>query len=300
MSRRLIPYLALFLAVTLRPWCWGADQSPLVEPDVVYGHKDGLAMTLDIFRPAGEPNGATVLYVVSGGWYSRWSPPEQTQTLLQPYLNRGYTAIAIRHGSSPRYGIPDAVSDVRRAVRYLRQNADRLRLDPERFGVLGKSAGGHLALMLGTTGDDGRDAAEEPIETHSSRVAAVVAYVPPTDLRVAVWEAPESLPAYRRYPALDLPLDQAAVHSPLVQVSPDDAPALVIMGGRDELVPAKHGEWIAEKFEQEGVPHKLVVVPGAGHRLGSEETRALVTTETLAWFDQHLGPESQQGSSEPR
>lgn len=290
MSRGLIPYLALSLVVTFQPWCWGADPPP-VESDVVYGRKDGLAMTMDIFRPAGEPNGATVLYVVSGGWYSRWSPPEQTQKLLQPYLDRGYTAIAIRHGSSPRYGIPDAVADVRRAVRYLRQNADALRLDPERFGVLGKSAGGHLALMLGTTGDDGRDAAEEPVEAHSSRVAAVVAYVPPTDLRVAVWEAPESLPAYRRYPALDLPLDQAAAHSPLVQVSPDDAPSLVIMGGQDELVPPRHGEWIAEKFQQNSVPHKLIVVPGAGHGLHGEQTRAMVRAETLAWFDQHLAPE---------
>lgn len=281
--------IVLGVGLSFHSQCSGEDRSrPAIEPDVVYGHKDGLAMTMDIYRPEIEPNGATVLFIVSGGWYSRWAPPEQTQVLLQPYLDRGYHAVAIRHGSSPRYGIPDAAADVRRAVRYLNQSAERLRLDPERFGVLGMSAGGHLALLLGTTGDDGDPAAQDPVERFPSRVAAVVAYVPPTDLRVAVWESPESLPAYRQYPALDLPLAEAGTYSPLTHVSPDDAPSLVIMGGDDELVPPRHGEWIAEAFEQEGVTHKLIVVPDAGHGLEGEETRAMVSRETLAWFDRHL------------
>lgn len=283
----------LGLGIGLDARCRGEDSSeasprPAIEADVVYGHKDGLAMTMDVYRPATEPNGATVLFIVSGGWYSRWAPPEQTQVLLQPYLDHGYHAVAIRHGSSPRYGIPDAVSDVRRAVRYLNQNAERLQLDPERFGVLGMSAGGHLSLMLGTSGDDGDPAAEDEVEKFPSRVAAVVAYVPPTDLRVAVWESPESLPAYRQFPALDLPLAEAGAYSPLTHVSADDAPSLVIMGGDDELVPPRHGEWIAEAFEKEGVTHKLIIVPEAGHGLEGEETRAMVSRETLAWFDRHL------------
>lgn len=264
-----------------------------VQADVVYGHKDGLAMTMDIFRPESEANGATVLFIVSGGWYSRWAPPERTKAIIQPYLDRGYNAIGIRHGSSPRYGIPDAVSDVRRAVRFLNHQADPLQFDPQRLGVLGMSAGGHLALMLGTTGDDGNPLAVDPVERHPSRVAAVVAYVPPTDLRIAVWEAPESLPAYRQFPALNLPLKEAAIYSPLTNVSSDDSPALVIMGGDDELVPAKHGERIAEAFKREGVPHKLVVVPEAGHGLEGEETQAMVARETIAWFDRHLGAEDQ-------
>lgn len=274
--------------------CWGQeDPHPALQADVVYGHKDGLAMTMDIYRPQVEANGATVLFIVSGGWYSRWAPPEQTKAIVQPYLDRGYSAIGIRHGSSPRYGIPDAVSDVRRAVRYLHQQADSLQLDPQRLGVLGMSAGGHLSLMLGTTGDNGNPLATDPVERHPSRVAAVVAYVPPTDLRVAVWEAPESLPAYRQFPALNLPLKDAATYSPLTHVSSDDAPALVVMGGADELVPAKHGEWIAEAFQREGVPHKLIVVPDAGHGLEGEETQAMVARETIGWFNRHLSVEAE-------
>lgn len=260
-----------------------ASDDLTIEPDVVYGHKDGLALTLDVYRPA-NANRAAVVFMVSGGWYSRWAPPESALPLFQPYLDRGFTVLAVRHGSSPRYSIPEAVSDVRSAIRYIRGHASELEIDPDRIGVLGMSAGGHLSLMLGTTGDDGDSDNGDP----ASRVQAVVALVPPTDLRVAVWDAPESLPAYRNFPALDLPLDKAKDHSPLVHVSPDDAPSLVIMGGQDELVPPRHGEWIAEAFEREGVEHKLLILPDAGHGLEGDENRARMVREATGWFERHL------------
>ncbi|NLE37292.1 MAG: prolyl oligopeptidase family serine peptidase [Pirellulaceae bacterium] len=266
-----------------------AKELPKVEPDVVYGHKDGLAMTMDVLRPEGEANRAAILFMVSGGWFSRWAPPEQTKALFRPYLEKGYTVIAVRHGSSPRYTIPEAVSDVRRAVRFVRKNADRLGVDANRLGAMGMSAGGHLALMLGTTGDDGQRGAADELSRASSRVAAVVALVPPTDLRVAVWEAPESLPAYRRFPALELAMDKAKEYSPVVHVTPDDAPSLVLSGGKDDLVPPKHGRWIEEAFKREGVPHKLVVYPEANHNLGANRaTQTEVVRETLDWFDRYL------------
>ena len=262
--------------------------STQIDADVVYGHKDGLALTMDVYRPVVNANGGAILFMVSGGWYSRWAPPKQTQRVLQPYLDRGYTVMAVRHGSSPRYSIPEAVSDVRRAVRFVRKNAKSLRVDANRLGVLGMSAGGHLALMLGTTGDEGSVGSKDDLGKFSSRVAAVVALVPPTDLRVAVWAAPESLPAYRSFPALNLPLEEAGENSPLVHVTKDDAPALVIMGGKDTLVPPKHGQWIDSAFQEKGVSHKLIVLPDAGHGLEGSENRATLVREAVAWFDQYL------------
>lgn len=247
-------------------------------------------MTMDIFRPSKDPNGASVLFMVSGGWYSRWQPPESMLGLFAPYLDNGYHVFAIRHGSSPRYSIPEAVSDVQRAVRFVRLNAEKFGVDPNRLGVLGMSAGGHLSLMLGTTGDDGDANASDPLERVSSRVQAVVALVPPTDLRVAVWESPESLPAYRNFPALNLPLAVAGDFSPLVQVSADDAPSLVIMGGRDDLVPPKHGEWIDAAFKKVDVEHKLIVFPDAGHGLEGDDNRATLVREAVDWFNSHLAP----------
>jgi dipeptidyl aminopeptidase/acylaminoacyl peptidase len=155
-----------------------------------------------------------------------------------------------------------------------------------------------LALVLGTTGDDGL-ASGDPIEKQPSRVGAVVALVPPTDLRVAVWESPESLPAYRNFPALDLAMDKAAECSPLVHVSKDDAPALVIMGGKDELVPPKHGQWIADAFEREQVRHKLVIVADAGHGLEGDDTRRNVFQESVDWFDTCLRGDGAQASASP-
>lgn len=226
--------------------------------------------------------------MVSGGWVSRWAPPEQAKPLFAPYLEKGYAVLAVRHGSSPRYGIPDAVSDVQRAVRFVRKNAERFGIDEERLGVLGMSAGGHLSLMLATTGDDGDRNAQDPLQRVSSRVAAVAALVPPTDLRVAVWESAESLPAYRNFPALDLSMKKAEQHSPVVHVTPDDAPALVIMGGKDELVPPKHGRWISQAYESKKVPQKLIILPNAGHGLEGRGNKNTTQREVLAWFDKYL------------
>jgi acetyl esterase/lipase len=265
--------------------------APKIEPDVVYGHKDGLAMTFDVHRPEKEANGAAILFMVSGGWYSVWGPPEQLRPMFATFLDRGYTVLAVRHGSSPRYKIPEAVADVRRAVRYVRLNAEKLGIDPDRLGVMGMSAGGHLSLMLGTTGDDGDAKATDPVDRESSRVQAVVALVPPTDLRVAVWEAPESLPAYRNFPALDLPLDEAEKQSPLAQVTADDAPSLVMMGGKDDLVPPRHGEWIDAAFEKAGVERRLMILPDAGHNLFTPGNAGEVQRAMVEWFDKHLAEE---------
>ena len=292
-ATRLLVLIAILFAIPMRGIA--AEPEIRVEADVVYGHKDGLAMTMDVFRPLSHANGAAVLFVVSGGWYSKWAPPEQMKGLLEPFLTAGYTAFAIRHGSSPRYSIPEAVADLRQAVRWIRHDAARFEIDPDRFGVFGMSAGGHLSLMLGTTGDDGDPEASSALDRTSNRVQAVVAFVPPTDLQVAVWEAPESLPAYRNFPALNLDLEHAREHSPLVHVSPDDAPSLVIMGGKDELVPPRHGRWIDKAFEQHGVTRKLIVYPESGHGLEGNQEKAFV--EAVAWFNAQLTTPVDQPSS---
>ena len=280
----------------LLPQSLHAAESPKIETDIVYGHKDGLAMTMDRYHPQ-TPNGAAVLFMVSGGWRSKWAPPEELLFLFQPFLSQGYNVFAVRHGSSPRYTIPEAMADVRRAVRFVRYNAERFEIDDSRLGVLGMSAGGHLSLMLGTTGDDGNPEGKDDIERTSSRVAAVVALVPPTDLRVAVWEAPESLPAYRGFPALDLPLDKAKEYSPVIHVTPDDAPSLVIMGGKDDLVPPEHGEWIDEQFEKKNVARKLIIFPEAGHDLGGITTRLKTFQESIDWYNTHLAKEAESTSA---
>ncbi len=279
---RAMSCLVLILGLVLSPA--RADEAEKISPDVVYGHKDGLALTFDVFRPDGRANGAGVLFMVSGGWYSRWSPPEQARQRFKPLLDKGFTVFAVRHGSSPRYKIPEIIQDVRRSVRFVRQHAKEYGVDPQRLGVFGGSAGGHLSLVLGTTADDGQPNAKDPLLRVSDRVEAVVAYFPPTDLRPWV---KESSPYYKNYPALQFDPGKADACSPLLNVSPDDAPTLLIHGDKDKLVPLDHSENILKKLEQTHVPSELLVIPGAAHGFrGADNQRA--EEAMVGWFEKYL------------
>jgi acetyl esterase/lipase len=261
-----------------------------ITPDVVYGHKLGLAMTMDVFTPQNEPNGAAVLFMVSGGWYSRWQPPEQAQGMFRPLTDQGFTVFAVRHGSSPKFSIPEAVSDVRRSVRFVRHHAERFQIDPKRIGVYGYSAGGHLSLMLGTASDEGDPSAADPIERQSNRVAAVVAVVAPTDLRIMVKDAPDRLPAYQRFPALDLDMQSAQEDSPLVHVTSDDSATLLLAGDNDQLVPIQHSRNIHSALKKVDVACELIEFAGAGHGFQGDDAKK-ATEAMVHWFQTHLDPQ---------
>lgn len=258
-----------------------------ITPDVVYGHKFGLANTLDVFTPGENAKGVGVLFMVSGGWYSNWAPPQQLVPMLAPLTDAGYTVFAVRHGSSPRFSIPEAVEDVRRSVRFIRSESQRFGIDPDRLGVFGMSAGGHLSLMLGTTGDEGNTKSQEPIERASNRVQAVVAWVAPTDLTIMIHTSPDSLPAYQRFPALNLAEQLARAHSPLMHVSGDDAPTLLLAGAADDLVPIDHSRRLQKKFDEFGVRNRLIEFPNAGHGLAGDDLKQAIQA-MVQWFDQHL------------
>jgi acetyl esterase/lipase len=250
-----------------------------ITPDVVYGHKDGMALTFDVFRPA-DANGAAILYMVSGGWVSRWIQPENAVRGFQGLLDRGFTVIAVRHGSSPLYKVPSAEADVRLALRYVRMRADDLDIDPERIGVYGGSAGGHLSLMLGVVSDEGLQD-DDPVQRTPSRVAAVVAYYPPSDLRT--WVGPSD-----RFPALDFQPELAEGISPILYATADDPPTLIIHGDADRLVPLAHGQRMYDALHAAGVESEMVVIPGGDHGFTNPEHRARAQGLMVAWFDRLL------------
>ncbi|TWT81035.1 Acetylxylan esterase precursor [Planctomycetes bacterium CA13] len=285
----MVSRILLCITIAIIPCASYLHAEITITPDVVYGHKSGLAMTFDVFRPTDNANGAGVLFMVSGGWFSSWSPPEQTQGMFKPLTDQGFTVFAVRHGSSPKFSIPEAVADVRRSVRFLRSNAERFKVDPERLGVYGYSAGGHLSLMLGTASDEGDENAQDPLDRVSDRVATVVAFVAPTDLRIMVNHNPNRLPAYDRFPALNLDMESAKAGSPLVHVTPDDPPTLLIAGDKDDLVPISHSRNIQAAFEAAKVKSQLIEVAGAGHGFQGEDARKS-TEEMVNWFKLHLAP----------
>lgn len=266
-----------------------ADDAPVgVRADVVYGHKDGLALTFDVLTPP-QPNGAAVLHLQSGGWYSAWREPRELIPVERPLLDEGYTVFIVRHGSAPKYTVPEAVADVRRCVRFIRLTANDYGIDPQRLGVLGGSAGGHLTLMLATTGDDGDAESKDPVLRTSSRITAGVALFPPTDLRGWTTEPPAEIaarPNLRPPLAFDAALEASV--SPLLAVTADDAPVLMIHGDQDKLVPLEHSSNILPKFEECGVGSKLVVIEGAAHGFSPQQNRERVIPAMLEWFRLHL------------
>ena len=267
-----------------------AEDWRTIAPDVIYGHKAGMALTYDVVRPAKDPNGAAILFMVSGGWVSMWAPPEYfirpekgSLNLFEKIVDRGYTLILVRHGSSPYFKVPDAVADVKLAIRHIRAHASDYGVDPDRIGVSGGSAGGHLSLVLGTMGDDGNSGAADPVDKAASRVQAVVAYFPPTDMREYVNHATLS----KQFPAVVFPAEQAVDVSPLLSVTKDDAPTLLIHGDKDELVPISHSERFRDAMTNAEAACELIVMKGAAHGFsGDQGTQA--ETALLDWFDKHL------------
>ena len=265
-----------------------------IVPDVIYGRVDALALTYDLLVPTAEANGATVIFMVSGGWISRWFDPRMALapevggvSLVHDLLADGYHVVILRHGSSPRYKVPDAVDHVRRAIRHLRTTAEDRGLDPERIGSFGLSAGGHLSLMLATDGGDeaarelqreriGRDG----VRRDRSPIAAAVAWFPPVELGEIVGPSDA-------FPALDFDPALAGGVSPLRRVDGGDAPVLLMHGDRDRLVPIAASEAMKAAYDEADLPAAYERFDGQGHGFqGEAASRSSALAK--AWFDRWL------------
>jgi acetyl esterase/lipase len=285
MSLRVLAVLCLNFWTTSTSFA--ADEVK-VEADVVYGHKDGMALTFDVVKPA-KPSGAGLLWIQSGGWYSHWVDAKGWPAACKPHLDKGFTLFIVRHGSAPKYTVPEAVEDVRRCVRVIRLKAKSFGVDPERLGVFGASAGGPLSLMLGTTGDDGDPKAKDEVLRQSSRVAAVVALCPPTDLRGWTTNPPAAIKAI---PGLKPPLTFDAKKepdcSPLLKVTGKSAATLMIHGDKDALVPIDHSKNMLAALEKEKVDCRLTTVEGGAHSFTPKQNQETVLPALLGWFEKHL------------
>lgn len=268
-----------------------ADEKLRITPDVIYGHKNGMALVMHVYRPAAA-NGAAVVQINSGGYFSNWEPANPRSPLVGEFLKSGYTVFSVFHGSNPKYTVPEIVGDMRRAIRFIRLHATDHGIDARRIGVFGASAGGHLALMLATTGDEGDAKAHDEVSRMGSRVAAAVALAAPCDLRRFDRVAQQLLdsgvitkafndhikPAFNFDPAL------ADSLSPVLHVTRDDAPTMLLHGDADRLVSIDNSRRIFAQLQEKVVPSELVVLPGVGHdaRLHKGMDRA------VGWFDKYL------------
>lgn len=277
--------------------------------DVVYGRKHGTALTMDVFRPKENASGIGLIWVVSGGWYS--AHEAIGEGFVAPFVDRGYTVFAVVHGSQPKYTIPEVLDDLHRATRYIRHHAEEYGIDPDRLGIYGGSAGGHLSLMQGLAGNEGDPDARDPVDRQSSRVQAVAGFFPPTDFlnygsegEVALgngilenFQAPfdfHELDSTRnRFVPIADEERRLAIGkqiSPVYHVSSEDPPVLLIHGDADKLVPIQQSELIVAALRDAEVEAELIVKPDAAH--GWPDLRNDLST-FADWFDRHLRQDNQ-------
>jgi len=250
---------------------------PRIVADVVYGHKDGLALTFDVFQPGSGANGAGILFVVSSGWVSEWNPPEVTAGWFGRLLAKGFTVFAVRHGSCPRYSVVDALADVRRATRFIWMHAEDYGVDPNRLGATSYSAGAHLALMTALKGDDGDPNAEDAVERHGDRLAAVAAFCPPVDFT----RKPFGKRRVGKLGSFDL-----KAMSPIHQIHAGAPPILLLVGDGDEFcagVVRMHNTLKAAR-----VPTDMITFGGGDHGFTNPEHKRVAEEAMVAWFENYL------------
>lgn len=275
--------------------------------EVIYGRKYGVALTLDVFQPETNANRAGVMFLVSEGWFSDHSKIDENFPLyIEAFVNRGYTVFAVCHGGNPKFTLPEYIEDVHRAARFIRFHADRFGISAHRLGATGDSAGAHLALMLGCGGSPGNSEAEDPVERTSSSVGAVVAFFPPTDF--LNWGT-EGMPMLGNHPAVPVkaafdfqwldeesgafePVTEPSAReeigrsvSPITHAHGNSAPALIIHGDADELIPHQQSQRMHDRLREVGAVSELILMPGGGHD-GVLIERHL--PDALDWFDRFL------------
>jgi len=262
-------------------------------PDVIYLKQAGCAYTMDVFTPK-TPNHKAIVWMVSGGWFSHHE--DINPGFAKLLTDKGYTVFEVVHGSQPKYTIPEIVPMVRRAIRFVRSLAGTYDFSPNAIGVTGASAGGHLSLEIAGLGDDGDPNAKDPVDKLSSRVNAVVAFMPPTDFEnwgtdgVTPIQVPNMkiyMPAFGVTDLTPKEVVQKVAHdvSPIILVKPGFPPTLIVHGAKDALVPLQQAKKIDAAFAAANVTHKLVVVPTGGHDLG---TMMGGMTAAFDWFDTNL------------
>jgi len=287
--RRFIAVVACGLLLAIA----GARAQRTQLKDVVYGHKMGVATTMDVFKPE-KPNGIGILWMVSGGWVS--DHKNINPGLSQPFTSRGMTVFQVVHGSQPKFTVPEIVQDIHRAVRFVRTNAATWGVDPNKLGISGGSAGGHLSLMIGAYGGPGPADAKDPVDRASSRVQAVACLFPPTDFLNYGKEGQSAfdyLLLRGFWPAFGItdqtPREQleelARTLSPIYGDLQHMPPTLIIHGDADPLVPLQQSQRFIAKLQEYKVPCKLEIRPGKGHGWPGIESEA----KTLAdWFETYL------------
>lgn len=287
--RRLLKICTLLLArVFLGTGCAEEPEHTLLSPlpagvagleGIEFARPGGVPLRLDLYRPiqaASAPR--LVIWLHGGGWHGGSRAGVNTNIIR--LVKDGYTVASVDYRLEGLGCHPKQIHDVKGAVRWLRAHAEEYGYDASRVGVGGISAGGHLAMLLGLSGDVpelegniGGNAAE------SSGVQAIVSIHGPSDLDLFAGQNPD----YTRR----IPPEKLRSASPARYLSADDPPLLLFHGDRDTEVPLAQSMTIHELYQALGLLSSVHVVDGADHDFQAFDDPALYP-ELKRFFDRHL------------
>ncbi len=264
--------------------------------DLIYRIVNGKALMLDVVcPPSGEGPLPAVVLVHGAGPVNQGK--KGTLPLARELARKGYVAVAVTYRYTSEDKFPAPIEDVNCAIRWLRDHADQYKVDKDRIGVVGFSCGGTLACLLGMQAEN------------SGRIRAIVSFYGTTDFarlhefcqrQVNAKEASliekmqsgfimRELEKWLGGPPAKVP-DWYVLASPLLQVSKDSPPLLLIHGGDDHVVPVEQSQLLAAKLQECGRLVNLLVVAGVGHAFDAKNgtNRHLATAAVLAFLDDHL------------
>ena len=270
---KLIPLLLMLLV--LPPLAWAKARPVATESGIVFCKGADYELKLDLARPLdGEGPFPALVFLCGNGWGWYGGDRRQYVMTIGKAAERGYVAITIDYRSTSdkvngrtKYPFPVQLYDAKSAVRWLRANAGKYRIDPERIGAVGWSSGGHLALLLGMTDpSDGLEGDGGNLE-FSSRVQAVVNSAGAKDLASLYGntDAPGRIQALLGGTPEELP-DLYRAASPLSYVRRENPPILTLQGDKDVAMPLIQSENFDAKMREAGADHTLIIKKGVGHR----------------------------------
>ncbi|HTR42208.1 MAG TPA: alpha/beta hydrolase [Pseudomonadales bacterium] len=265
------------------------------ELNIPYCKVDGKLLTLNAFLPVGATNPVPAMVEIHGGWWSAGDAASQPEGVggWQIFMRHGIAIFSIRYRLGTEGGFPENIRDCRNAIRFLRKNAQRFNIDPDRIDVCGGSAGGHLSLMAAMVPEDFDDGGPTPgLQGVSARVSGSFSYIPPTDFMRFWNEGPSDLitnsagqvsfrgadghisndarPHFRVLFHGIVP-DTAAHEALYTQMCPvghvrkDVASLLICDGEKDPIVPGLEGKELYEKLKEQGADVTYWMTPNGGH-----------------------------------
>ena len=251
----------------------------------VYVQRDSGPLKADIYTPKGDGPFPGVLVVHGGAW--RMGSRVQLSGIAQMLAKQGFTAVAISYRLAPAYKFPAQIEDCKEAIRWMRTNAERLKIDPNHIGGFGYSAGAHLVSLLATTdAADGLEGVADPSTAVGTRLQAVAAGGAPCDFCIIPPEV-DGLAFWLGGSRAQLP-EQYRRASPQSFVTPDDPPMFFFHGETDRLVPLISPERMRAALDQAGVSTELYIVPRLGHTAACMDRGAI--ERSIAFLAQHLKP----------